>query len=246
MSLVIRTAQPARSRARKYLPPVMRGLDYLFLGDADDPGRNWAIDRADGEINGTPVRAPDGISWRFKGFENFVETPSWEVDDETHFIVCRTFDTLADDAHRPAFFGTYTGPPVKQDTSTVTAGTRLYISAAGQVNYGAGRGTTVDDDEPSIAGVSAGGVENYRLYLCQAAAQNRITNVTTGATFLNSVTKPRFPARRRYRLGSAYVTNGGECDVLLWAKFSAVLTSDENAAMVDDIRRYCTDLGVTV
>ena len=246
MSLVIRTATPARSRARKYLPPVMRGLDYLFLGDGEDPGQNWAIDRPDGEVHGTPVRGPDGISWRFKGLANFIETQSWEVDSETHLIVCRTFDTMADNATRPQFFGTFTGPPAKQDTTTTTFGSRLYVSAAGAVRYAAGRGNTVDDDVQGDAAVVVPDHQQYQLIVCQTDPINRITNATTGTTASNPSELPRFPARRRYRLGSGYLTQEGECDVLLWAKFNSDSTADEIAAMVADMRRYCAELGVTV
>lgn len=246
MALVIKTTSPARARASKYLPPVMQGLEYLFLGDADSPGKNWAVDRPDGEVYGTPVRGPDGISWRFKGLANFVEAGSWEVDSETHFIVCRTFAQLDEQKTSPQFFGTAFGVPVKEDTTNNTYGSRLYISTAGAVRYAAGRGTSVDDHVQGDAAVSVDDHKKYQLFVCRTDPVNTILDASTGASSINSSSAPRFPARRRYRLGSGYATQEGECDVLAWAKFSAALSDDQVTAMVADMRRYCATLGVTV
>lgn len=247
MTLLIKTNNSARAGATKRVLPVIDGLQYLMLADAaDDPGHNWALGKRDGTVFGTPVRGPDGISWRFKGLTNYVQSETWEVDSETHFCIARTFDLLNSDATRPAFFGTFAGRPVKQDTTTTTFGSRFYISTAGAVRYSAGRGNTVTDDIQADAAITVSNHQAYQLYVLKTDPINTTRSATTNLSATNASVLPRFPARNRYRIGSAYSTTGGECDILAYAKYDGALTDTQINAVVADLRGYCANLGVVV
>jgi hypothetical protein len=243
---LIRLPSPARPGSRKYINPVQSGLQFSFLGDSDDPARNWALDQPDGVVIGTPTRGPDDISWRFKGLANFVQTQVTETANMTFILVARTFDTLAANATRPQFFGNFTSPPQLQDTTTTTFGSRFWISVSGAVRFGAGRGTTVDNDVQADIGVTVANHQAYQLFTCETSPVNKLTSATTSNTATSAVTDPRFPARAALRLGSGYLTQEGECDILLWRAWSRALTAEELAAETADARAYLGGLGVTV
>jgi len=243
---IIRTNSNAKATGRKYWNPVQRGLEYSFLGDLEDVGFNYAPGKPSASVVGTPVRGADSFSWRFKGLEDYLQTEMTDTAAQTFICVARTFDTLADNDTKPTFFGTSFGLPSLQETSSVTFGSRMYITTAGAMRWGAGRGTSVSDDVQATPSI-LNDADAYEIYVMQTGTQNKITSATSGLTDTDAETAARFPTQNMFRIGSGFESSTtGENDIAVLRGWGVDLTTDEIAAEVADVRAYMAGLGITV
>ncbi|MCV9965446.1 hypothetical protein OIU34_26565 [Pararhizobium sp. BT-229] len=242
----------AESDSRKYSNPVRNGLEISgFFNDSLEKVRtNFAPGKKNFIMRGTPVLAVDGNSVRFKGLANYLQTFWQESVAGTVMIVCATSDTLADDAHRPAFFGTSTGLPANQNINSTTFGVQFRITSAGAVRLNVGHGADVATDLQSSIAITVVNHAAYELFLLEwpgDAGLDKITSITSGATATwAGPAQARFPTRNRFRIGSSFVTNQGENDQMLIRGWRRALTQIEKDDEVADIKDYCLGRGVTI
>lgn len=161
--------------------------------------------------------------------------------------MCATDDTLADDAHRPAFLGTFTGLPVTGGSAT-TFGCRLYMSSSTVLRWAVGRGTSTSDDLETSAQLTVT-PSSYKMYLAlcpPGSAENSLKNVTDGGSHTAIPSLARFPTINRLRYGSSFATQAGTCRIAAVVSASKLWDAEEQTKMTDWLREMMFGRGLTV
>ncbi|WP_371398919.1 hypothetical protein [Marinovum algicola] len=213
--------------------------------------RNFAPRRPDSEVYGTVAPSLSGTAARFTGLSNFIQSKILEPRVGTVLMVASTVDSLADDANRPMFFGTWTGTPRDEATASTTFG--LYsritsVSSPNAVRMGAGRGTSVVDDVNGDCALLANDASAPHIYTMtfSEAGPNAAEDHTEGVTASDDSTEPRFPTDQMMRIGSGYAQYTGTCDLTIFRLWERVLSAAEITAEVTHARNFMTRLGVAV
>ncbi|CAI8992841.1 hypothetical protein [Pseudomonas sp. IT-P218] len=241
-ALIAKNSNAENSGLRKFVPPVTRNLEaWHFLNtDVMKAARNYAMgDKPDAQVIGAP--AEFGSYIQFKGQANYLQTQVVDAPTQTVFSVIRSKDTLADVAHSPAFYGTY---------STAAPGAALYWDStnAALVKTGA-RYTDAGQTAIGSTPISQSSASNqivigeWSLIVDVTKADfNRSINATKNSTRTSAaVTYGRVPAAVPFRIGSAYPAANsfaGTADMALWAHYSTELTDAEIALIIARIRAY--------
>lgn len=236
----------AEAVAKKFLPPVSTALlSWHFLnGSLEKAARNYALNRPDASVVGTPVASANYVS--FKSLSNFLQTQHEETTSGTFFLVARTTDTLADVAHRPMFFGTFTSPAAAGGGSTF--GVSMAATAAASIAANAARGTSVSDDGSYPATLTTETPSNWSLYSMTVSnvEGTKLTNETTGATVTSGAGVNRFRSTGKHRIGSGFGTYEGTSDIALWAAYGGILNAGGIADTVAMIRAYMAPRSIAV
>lgn len=235
------------SFALKYAAPVRRGLEaWHFLNtDLVKAARNYAPGKPNAKVIGEPIIQPNFM--QFKSLSNFLQTQVMESAAMTIFAVVRCFDTMADDAHKAMFLGTFRNDAAAGGGETF--GVSMYTNNPTSLIGAASKGNTVDNDTASGAGLSNHDFSKFALVVQEVSAgtaPTRITNATTGVTVIGNSTLPRFPSVGLMRIGSGYHQFAGTGEIAFAALYSESLTATEIAAVVADIRRYMETRGIVV
>lgn len=245
----IRDQSDSEDTATEYLAPVTRGLEGLhFINKtAAKAAKNYARGKNNGVFVGAPLIA-DAQSLRLKGLSAYIQTDVVEAAVMTIFSVVKTADTLAADANRPMFYGTFQSPAAADPTGN-TFGVSLYGTSATLYTAGAGRGTTNAND--TSGGKTIAVTPTTWALMVQeigvgANAETRTTNQTTGVTGITTLALPRYPSAGRFRIGSGYEQFSGHGDVALWQAHSVLLDASEIATVVADIRAHMARRAITV
>ena len=165
-------------------------------------------------------------------------------------MVASTADTLADDARKPGFFGTWTGTPRDEATAAATYGlyARITANGGGATRFGAGRGTAVSNHSYGDAVVTTANHAAPALYTFTVpeAAVSTMTDHTQGLTASSASTALRFPTDRFVRIGSSYAQYLGHCDISIFRLWYRVLSAAEIAAERAHASWFMLNMGVTV
>ncbi|AKO96838.1 hypothetical protein MALG_01662 [Marinovum algicola DG 898] len=213
--------------------------------------RNFAPGQPDSEIYGTVAPSLSGTAARFTGLSNFIQSKILEPRVGTVLMVASTVDSLADDANRPMFFGTWTGTPRGEATASTTFGLYSRITSASSPNVvrmGAGRGTSVADDVNGDCALLANDVSAPHIYSMtfSEAGPNAAEDHTEGVTASDDSTAPRFPTDQMVRIGSGYAQYTGICDLSIIRLWGKVLTPAAIAEEVAHAEAFMARLGVAV
>lgn len=239
----------AEDTATEYLAPVRRGLEALHLTNKSPAKalKNYAPGKSNGTFIGTPPIISDDYL-QFDALSAYIQTGVVETEQMTIFGVVRSSDTLATSGTRPMYWGTYMSLP-QSGGSVTTYGIAAFSSAANTISAVAGRGTSTYDDVSGAINVAAD-LSGWTL-VCQETGvgvgkETRITNYTTGATAITALATPRLVSAGKLRIGSGYSTYAGLGDIALWQCHNVLLTSEEIATVVADLRALASRHGIYV
>ncbi|GAA0766205.1 hypothetical protein [Brevundimonas olei] len=238
--------------AVEYLAPVRRGLEAIHLlnKSAAKAAKNYAPDKSNGVFVGSPLAANEQFI-RFKGQSVFVQSEVREARAMTLFAVVRTLDALADDATRPQYFGTYRSPPADGSGGT-TYGVAMYNNTATTLSAMAGRGNSLADHVSGSVNTSNPSQATWSLMSLRVGVGVQegtiLKNETTGveATLATNLNLPRYPSLGKFRIGSGYTLQEGQCDMAYWQAHSVELTPAEIAIVLADIRAHMARRSITV
>lgn len=241
----------AEDDVAEYLAPVRRGLEAIHFMNKI-PGKvakNYAPGKPNGVFVGSPVLI-GAQSVRTKSLSTYVQTQVREARAMTIFSVVRTQDTLADNATRPMFYGTFRSLPADGTTADTTFGISLFAASATQYSAGAGRGNSLADHTsgPATLTVAPG---SWALMIHRtgvgASEDTIVRNETAGTQAQNaSSALPRYPSLGLLRIGSGYTQFAGHADMAFFQAHSVALTTDEIATVVADVRTHMARRGVTI
>lgn len=240
-ALIAKNTNAENAGMRKFIPPVTRNLEaWHFLNtNVAKAAHNYAIGKPDAVVEGTPVEFASYI--QFKGQTNFLSTQVMESPTQTIFSVIRSKDTLVDDAHGPAYYGTY---------SASHFGCALYWEpSTNSLVKTAARFSNVEQTVSTSGGISQSVATNglvmgeWSLFVDVTKSDfNRSINATKNSVRTSAtVTYGRNLSAQSYRVGSAYPASRnwfGTADMALWAHYSTELTDSEIAAVIARIRDY--------
>lgn len=238
-------AVSAEDTAVKYQPPVTRNLEawYFLNTNADKAARNYALGKPDGALVGGPTVAANYAA--FTGNTKYLQTQVADAALQTIFALVKTPDTLADDAHSPIFYGTEASGSAGTSLAWRQASNQLWFSGA-HLTSEEGPGQT---GIPAFLNSTNSDLGNWNIFVgVNMSTTNRLINATRAVEHTATPSAyPRSPSTQRFRIGSDYTTSGssGISHVALWAHYSDVLTDDEIAAVVANIRAYAAGRGIT-
>lgn len=229
--------------ATEYSPPVRRGLEgiHFLNGTPTKAAHNYAPGKPSGVVIGAPVASQGFLSC--KSLSNFIQTGIPETDLATVFVIARSTDLGTSDAVRPAFYATQDGPGA--DGAGTAQGLALWHSGSqvrSLVGYLTPESTTFIDVnlvEPLVA--------NFAIYV-QIVAANKIELRDVTRSISGSVV-PAGTRRRttnKFRIGSSFKSLRGTSDIAVFQAHSVVLSEDEIAATVADLRAYAARKGIMV
>ena len=230
----------------EYSAPVRRGLEGIhFLNKSvQKAAHNYAPGKKSGSVMGTPVALADRLST--VGLVSFIQTDVLEADLMTFFCVAKSDNANSSAATRPGFFGTSRG--VAADGG-VADGLVMFFSAPGFIALNAGYGNTEADKSSPRASLSSADAAKWALYVCIVSATGvTFRDVTNNRAQTTAATAglPRRRSLNRFRLGSTFNDFAGSCDLAVWQAHSVVLTEDEIATTVADLRTYAARKGIVV
>jgi hypothetical protein len=87
------------------------------------------------------------------------------------------------------------------------------------------------------------------MYVCIVTATGvTFRDVTNNRAQTTAATAglPRRRSLNRFRLGSTFNDFAGSCDLAVWQEHSVILTEDEIATTVADLRTYAARKGIVV
>lgn len=226
-----------------YVAPVSRQLKGIhFLTDSIAKiAHNFADGGEGGSVVGSPTVAADGTT--LTDNVSFVQTAVVEAALMTFFVVAKSDANFAS-VDGSMLFSTNGGSV--QSGGSNTFGTSLYMTSAGIV-FGSSRdnaGTATS----AAAAISGNNNAAWALYQCDVTATgNTVTNLTTGATAINSVGATKIITNGAFRIGAnATATWTGTSKVLAWVAHHDVLTTQEKADWAARLRKYAAARGITV
>lgn len=240
-------SQSAEGFATKFLPPVSEGLlAWHFLnGSLEKAARNYAIGKPDASIVGAPTIGAGSVG--FKGLANFLQTSIEEVTTGTYYMIGKTTDTRADNAHNPMYFGTFQSPAASGGGNTF--GVSMAWSSPSVISGFASRGTSTADDTSAAAQLTNLNPNTWALYCLRTPGVgqgNVLTNLTTGAEAVGPAGADRLRSTGRFRIGSGYQTYEGLCDMAHWSAFAGYHTTEQMAAVYKTLKPYAAKWGITV
>lgn len=236
--------------------PVQRGLEYLGLLDTSVAkcAKNYALGKPNGIVVGEPTVGGGGSYFQFKTGSNYIATQTPEPFAFTFYAIVRSLDTLADQEHRPTYFGTYASLPLLEETSTVVGGLAARVAGVGTtITVQASRtpdGTTASASNESFTTAATGSAWNFIVGWGGAGAGvNSCKNYTTVATTASSNSYARWPSRAMINIGSGGTNLGGHAgtgEIQLFQLHSVVHSTQEMDDTVEWHRaRLLRKFGVT-
>lgn len=238
-------ASSAEAFAVKYLPPVLDGLEaWHFLNTSmEKAARNYAPGKPNALVVGSPSVQPNFV--RFKSLANYLQTDLPEQAFETTIIVARSLDSLANDATRPMFCGTFRSLAVSSSTR-LSFGTSLYVAGPGNVTGAAARANG-DNFTSGGASITNAAVSDWSMYvLTVGASQTVVRDVTRGSSVTSTSTQARDVSAGTHRIGSGYLQYAGEADMAYYGRYSRLLSALEIDATIANVRRYLSGRGISV
>jgi hypothetical protein len=242
--------------SRKFLMPVMEGLEGLFFlwGSPERCAINYAPGKPDGIVVGEPGIAENYAS--FQGQSKFVQTQVEETDEATIFTVGRIPGTPGTSAGTSSMlYGTYTSPAAAGGATTFGVSLTNFSDTDG-VTALATRGNTVADDTSDGIGIAAGiDWSQFDLFVHSFYAEggnaankgSRIRTIKTGQSAgPSSSPLPRFRSNGKLRIGSGYVNYAGLSDIALWAYYSRVLSANEQSKVIEKIQTLMSARGISI
>lgn len=222
----------------RFANPVQNDLLYSGVFNSRTSGfweRNFAPSGVAGAVVGVPTLADSGATVQFTGLTNYIQTTVQETDELTVLMVAATDATLADDANKPCFFGTWTAPPADDPGGSDTFGVHSRITTSGALRMGAGRGTSTSDDVNGDAAVTVADHTALAIYTmtAQSGVVTSMTDHTNGNTAVDDSTANRLLTAATYRVGSGYKQYGGTCRLGQLRIWGAVKS---DAAIAEEVR----------
>lgn len=205
--------------------------------------RNFAKDKPNFVQVGSPVITAE--STKFTALSHYLETSIADTANFTFFIVCKSADTQADNAHRVSFYGNDVNAAVGGGGNTF--GVNLRASGATSLALICARGTV----GAPVTGTQTLAGHNFSTYsLVWGRCNGGVTELHNETQNLHAVsgtyTEPRLLGTLPMRIGSgrSSQTGFGTCRDLV--HFSRALTDGEVALMLDNIRAKTSARGITV
>lgn len=236
----------AEAFATEYSAPVRRGLEGIhFLNTSvQKAARNFAPGKPSGSVVGSPVAAADRLST--VGLVSFIQSAVAETDSMTIFCVARSGDSNSSAATRPGFFGTYAGLAADGGAAD---GLILFFSGTGFISVNAGYGNTAADKVFPRASLSSADAAKWALYVVMVSPTGIVfRDMTNNRSVTQNATSglPRRRSLNKFRLGSTFNDFAGTCDLSAWQAHSIILSEDEIATTVADLRAYVARKGIVV
>lgn len=238
----------AEAYATEYSAPVRRALEMIHFTNVSQTkaARNYAPGKAQGIVVGAPVASADRITCN--GLTNFIQSGIQEPSAITFFMIARSGDSNTSGATRPGFLGTYDGLAADGGASD---GFALFFSGTNAISVNACYGNTAADKTFPRATLVSQDAANWALYSVVISSTGIVfSDLTNNRTTTQSTTGglPRRPTVNKIRIGSLFNPSGftGSCDIAAVQLHSAVLTAEEQAATVADLRAYALRKGIRV
>lgn len=237
------------SKSHKYKPTffdaaVSAGLVGLwFLNtDIDNAAFNLATQKRN-KIIGDPVGYAAQI--RFTGAANYIETDVAETVAMTVMCVARTTDTMADNAHRPAYVSNNSSD--SENPAVTSYGYQLWPLDGDSMISAAARYTNNEQSTGTSGGVQLNGPStgDWAFFCSRVDSTRNILDNLTASTSVSQLAYsfPRYLSRGKLRIGSGYnAAYTGISDLAFVAVWSRVLTDQERDAMYVQIRAILHDL----
>ncbi|WP_343595503.1 hypothetical protein [Pseudomonas sp.] len=237
---VVAKGVDAEQYAVEYAPPVRRGLEGIFFTNTslEKAARNYAAGKSAGSIVGAPVVNDAYITC--KGMTNFIQTNILETESLTMLVIAKSSALGGSPDEIPLVCGSY--------GSGALSGACMYMPVPDRLSGTGGFGNDDASNANVTASISPTPTSKWGLYSVQVSPAGVTTKGhTSGLTNTFTQTVPRRLAGRTMRIGSGYSNSQkGTVDIAMFQHYSVLLTADELAKTVADIRAYAARRGILV
>jgi len=211
-----------------------------FLGSAAGYSQVNRIEgKPDALVVGDPVESAHYLS--IKSYVNYLETQTLEPTAGTFAAICRSSDTLVDNAHRPVWIGNFKG--------TTSGGANLFTGGANS-NMNAQSVDGSDNRDLAAAQVAVTAATWKLLIGTFDNDAVKIYNMTTGASGSTNLLSgyDRWTPITTMRIGSgANDTFQGIGDIAFAGILSRVMSSaDERTALYNYLKTYYAARGIAI
>ncbi len=218
-----------------FIAPVADGLvGWWYLGGTEAETKRDRAGIANATLGGSPTINDGYVSFRGLDDGDYLQTSVMETDEITIMCVAKSSDTFADGNHKPMFISNY---GTDSGSGGALIGASIYVDGgtapAGTVRLGGGQNNSGSYTAYVSTNFSTTNVAVWNFYSGTMTAAGGtgsriLTNSTTDQT---NNTSPAYPRRsntvRAFRIGAAYASFNGTCDVAFAAIYNRVLTPAE-------------------
>ncbi|HAV5687085.1 TPA: hypothetical protein JI130_05965 [Acinetobacter baumannii] len=225
------------------------GAEYIgiFNTSLSKVKNNFAPLQKRPQIVGSLVVQPNYTS--FKSLSNYIQTDIREQNEMTTFVVAKTAIVPNSTTNAVAFISNYKSPPLDGSTGTLLNSFYLGVNSAGKLITISLQGNNATD---ASAVAAASGITNWTANEYHLVAA-RLTNTrvqhwdkTKNYSIYADLTKPRYLAANKLRIGSTYTDFAGDVDIALLIHYPRALSDSEIDTVTAWIRNYMAGRGITV